>query len=72
MHLEERKVDKQSKHLQDDLALLKQAIEEAIVKGQKSLRELNDTCVSGTVSDKDVALPRTRAGLGVGGWVEDF
>jgi len=60
------------KCLCDDVVTLKAAIEEAIIKGQKSLDGLNDIPRSGPVSNKDFALTCVNAGSGVVGWLDDF
>ena len=62
------------KSLYDDVMVmtLKTAIEEAIIKGQKSVGSLNDILGSGLVSDEDFALTCVNAGSGVVGWVDDF
>jgi hypothetical protein len=48
--------------LQDELVLLKTAIEEAITKGQKSRDDLNDIPKFSLASKKDFALGHTNAG----------
>ncbi len=60
------------KYLHDDVMTLKMAIEEAIIKGQKSIGSLNDILGSGLVSDDDFALTCVNAGPGVVGWLDDF
>jgi hypothetical protein len=60
------------KCLCDDVVTLKTAIEEAIIKGQKSLDALNDIPRSGLVSNEDFALTCVNAGSGVVGWLDDF
>ena len=52
--------------------ILKMAIEEAIIKGQKSVAVLSDIPESDLVSDEDFALTRVNAGPGVVGWVDDI
>jgi hypothetical protein len=56
----------------DDVITLKMAIEEAIIKGQKSVAVLSDIPESGLVSSEDFALTCVNAGSGVVGWVDDF
>ena len=60
------------KRLYDDVMTLKTAIEEAIIKGQKSMAGLNDIPDSGLVSKEDFALTCVNAGSGVVGWVDDL
>jgi hypothetical protein len=67
-----RKLEMEVKCLYDDVVTLKTAIEEAIIKGQKSLDALNDIPRSGLVSNKDFALTCVNAGSGVVGWLDDF
>jgi hypothetical protein len=56
------KVEKQAKRLYDDVVTLKTAIEEAIIKGQKSLPDLKDIPELRPVSNKDFALTCVHAG----------
>ena len=65
-------METQVKCLEDEVMTLKTAIEEAIIKGQKSVGSLNDILGSDLVSDDDFALTCVHAGLGVVGWVDDF
>lgn len=60
------------KCLYDDVVTLKTVIEEAIMKGQKSVAVLGDIPESGLVSDEDFALTCVNAGLGIVGWADDF
>ena len=60
------------KCLQDEFVTLKTAIEEAIIKGQKSVAVLSDIPESDLVSNEDFALTCVNAGSGVVGWVNDF
>jgi hypothetical protein len=60
------------KCLYDDVMTLKMAIEEAIIKGQKSWGDLTDTPGSGLVSSEDLGLTCVSAGSGVVGWIDDF
>jgi hypothetical protein len=64
-------LEMEGKRLHDEFLTLKMAIEEAIIKGQKSRGNLNDVPGSGLVSDEDFALTCVNAG-GVVGWIEDF
>jgi hypothetical protein len=67
-----RKLETEVKSLYDDVMTLKMAIEEAIIKGQKSLAGLSDIPRSVLVSHEGFALTRTNSGSGVVGWVDDF
>ena len=60
------------KCLQDEFVTLKTAIEEAIIKGQKSVAVLSDIPESDLVSNGDFALTCVNAGSGVVGWIDDF
>jgi len=60
------------KSLHDDVMTLRAAIEEAIIRGQKSVAGLNDVCQAGVVYKKDFAVTRGEAKPGVVGWVDDF
>ena len=60
------------KCLYDDVVTLKTAIEEAIIKGQKSVAVLSDIPESDLVSNEDFALTCVNAGSGVVGWIDDF
>jgi hypothetical protein len=67
-----KKLEMEVKCLYDDVMTLKTAIEEAIIKGQKSIGSLNDILGSDLVSDDDFALTCVNAGSGVVGWLDDF
>jgi hypothetical protein len=60
------------KRLQDEFATLKAALEEAIIKGQKSVGDLNDIPGSDLVSNGYFALTSMNAGSGVVGWIDDL
>ena len=60
------------KSLYDDVMTLKAAIEEAIMKGQKSMADLNDIPESGVISDEDSDRTHMNGGSGVVGWVDNF
>ena len=60
----------EAKRLQDEFVTLKIAIEEAIIKGQKSVAVLSDIPESDLVSDEEFALTRVNAGSGIVGWVD--
>jgi len=67
-----KKLEIEVKRLYDDVVTLKTAIEEAIIKGQKSVAVLSDIPESDLVSNDDFALTHMNAGLGVVGWADDF
>jgi hypothetical protein len=67
-----KKLEMEVKRLCGDVMTLKTAIEEAIIKGQKSVADLNDIPGSCLVSQEDFALTRVNAGSGVVGWLDDF
>lgn len=67
-----RKLKTEVKCLEDEVMILKVAIEEAILKGQKSLDLVSDIPDSDVVFDKDFAVTCADAVPGVVGWVDDF
>jgi hypothetical protein len=67
-----KKVEIDAKRLQDQFVTLKMAIEEAIIKGQKSMGDFNDIPSCNPVSNEHFALIHMNAGSGVIGWVDDF
>jgi len=67
-----KKLEMEVKCLQDEFVTLKTAIEEAIIKGQKSVAVLSDIPESGLVSNEDFVLTCVNAGSGVVGWLNDF
>jgi hypothetical protein len=62
----------QVRSLNDDVMTLKAAIEEAIIRGQKSVAGLKDACQAGVVSDEDFARHCAESSPGVVGWLDDF
>ena len=50
-------MEKEAERLHDEVVTLKTAIEEAIVKGQKSLADFNDIPRSGLVSKRTLPSP---------------
>ncbi len=60
------------KSLEREVMTLRTAIEEAIMKGQKSLTVLSDISESDLVTGEDFAATWEDAGPGVVGWVVDF
>jgi hypothetical protein len=67
-----KKVEMEVKCLQDEFVTLKTAIEEAIIKGQKSVAVLSDIPESDLVSNEDFALTCVNVGSGIVGWLNDF
>jgi len=65
-------VEIEAKRLEDEFVILKTAIEEAIIKGQKTGGGLSDIPGSGLVSNEDFALTSVNTGSGVVGWIDDF
>jgi hypothetical protein len=66
------KLETEVKYLHDEIMTLKMAIEEAIIKGQKSLDLVSDIPESDTVVDEDFAMSCADAVPGVVGWIDDF
>jgi len=66
------KLETEVKSLYDEVLTLKMAIEEAIVKGQKSFGALNDITESGVICDEDLDIIDVNGGSGVVGWVDDI
>ena len=60
------------KRLQDEFVTLKTAIEEAIIKGQKSRDGLSDIPRPGLVSNEDFALACIHAGSRTAARLADF
>lgn len=56
----------------DEVMTLKTAIEEAIIKGQKSFGALSHVTESGMSSDEELDLIDVEEGSGVVGWVDDL
>jgi hypothetical protein len=67
-----KKVEIEAKRLQDEFVTLKAAIEEAIIKGQKSVAGPDDIFGYGLVSEEDLVRTSMNAGSDVVGWVDDF
>jgi len=69
-------LEMEGKRLNDEVAILKTAIEaaieEAINKRSKSIDDLNDISGSDLVSNNDFDLTCVNTGSGVVGWVDDF
>jgi hypothetical protein len=56
----------------DEVMTLKAAIEEAIVKGQKSFGALSDIIESGMTPDDELDLNGMNRGSGLVGWIDDL
>ena len=67
-----KELETEVKCLEDEVMILKTAIEEAITKGQKSLALVSDIPESGVVFDEGFASTCADVGPGVVGWVDDF
>jgi hypothetical protein len=66
------KVEAEVKSLYDEVMTLTTAIDEAIIKGQKSLGAHNGIPGYDPVSNDDLAFTYTHRGSGVVGWADDF
>ncbi len=66
------KVEMEVRYLHDEVMTLKMAIEEAIVRGQKSFGALGDITESGMTSDEELDLNNMNRGSGVVGWIDDL
>lgn len=58
--------------LYDEVIILKMAIEEAIIKGQKSFGRLGDIPEPGVISNEKLDLIDVDEGSGVVGWIDDL
>ena len=65
-------MEMEAKSLYDDVVTLTMAIEEAIMKGQKSVAVLGDIPEPDLVCPEDFALTCVNAGPGIVGWADDF
>jgi len=68
----DEKLETESKRLQKQVLLLKMAIEDAIVKRQRSLSCLEDSLDSRVVSKEALLLTCSHKGSQVIGWLDDF
>lgn len=66
------KLETEGKSLHDEVLTLKMAIEEAIIKGQKTFGTLSDITESGTTVDEELDLVDVNGGSGLVGWVDDI
>jgi hypothetical protein len=64
------KLETEVKCLHDEVLTLKSAIEEAIIKGQKSFGTLSDIRDSGTITAEELELVDVEGGSGLVGWVD--
>ena len=67
-----KELETEVKCLYDEVVTLKMAIEEAIIKGQKSSALLSDIAECGVVFDEDFALTCEDTCPGVVGGIDDF
>jgi hypothetical protein len=67
-----RKLETKVKCLEDEVMTLGTAIEEAIIRGQKSVAVFSDIPESEVVAAEDFALTCVNTGSGIVGWVDDF
>jgi hypothetical protein len=58
--------------LYDQVMALTSAIQEAIIRGQRSVAVLDDVRESSLCIHGDLTLTRSSAGPGVVGWADDF
>lgn len=65
------KLDTEVKYLYDEVLTLKMAIEEAIMKGQKTFGVLTDT-TRPDVADDELDSVDVKGGSGLVGWVDDI
>jgi hypothetical protein len=65
------KLETEVKCLYDEVMTLKMAIEEAIIKGQKSFGALSDITESDMTSDEELDTIDVNRGWGVVGWIDD-
>ena len=67
-----KKLEIESERLRDEILILKTAIEEAIIKGQKSINGLYDISEFVMVTHKGSVFNCMDAGSGIVGWVDNF
>ncbi len=66
------KLETEVKYLYDEVLTLKVAIEEAIIKGQKTFGALSDTTKSGMSADDEPDLIYVNGDSGLVGWIDDL
>lgn len=67
-----KKLEIEVRSLYDEVMTLRTAIEEAIIKGQKSTGGLDDIPGADLVSDKELGSTCVSEGSGVVGWIDDL
>ena len=67
-----RKPETEAKHPYDEVMTLKMAIEEAIIKGQKSSGAISNIMKSGIIHNEELDLSEVDRGWGVVGWIDDL
>jgi hypothetical protein len=67
-----KKLEMEVKCLYDEVATLKTAIEEAIIKGQKSVAVLSDIPESDLISNEDFVFTGVNESSRIVGWLDDF
>jgi len=66
------KLETEVRCLYDEVLTLKMAIEEAIIKGQRSFGALSGITESGMSADEELDLVDANGGSGLVGWVDDI
>jgi hypothetical protein len=66
------RLETEVRYLYDEVLTLKMAIEEAIIKGQRTFGALTDTTKSGVTADDELDLIDLKGGSGLIGWVDDI
>jgi hypothetical protein len=66
------RLKREVKCLDDEVLTLKMAIEEAIIKGQKTFGALTDTARSGMTADDELDLIDVNGDSGLVGWIDDL
>jgi len=66
------RLKREVKCLDDEVLTLKVAIEEAIIKGQKTFGALSDTTKSGMTADDEPDVVDANGDSGLVGWIDDL
>ena len=66
------RLKREVKCLDDEVLTLKMAIEEAIIRGQRSFGALGDTTESAVIADEELALDEANGDSGLVGWIDDL
>jgi len=66
------RLETEVKCLYEEVLILKMAIEEAIIKGQKAFGALTDTAKPGMTGDEELELVDVKGGSGLVGWANDI